>query len=99
VVVFEVGSKLRLIEADAFDHRPTCLQPVDVPSRAKIQGFFKVLREIRAQDGSKYRRVRFGDIVPRPDMIFLGNLALGHVSQPAMNGMWDWQRRALCVVI
>jgi hypothetical protein len=57
-VQIERGSRLRLIEEEAFAC-DRALQPVDVPSAAKIEGHFKVLARIRDEDGSQRRRVKF----------------------------------------
>jgi hypothetical protein len=57
-VLIDRGSCLELVGKDAFAH---CgfLQPIDIPSRAKIYGDFKVIGSIVYEDGSKRKRVHF----------------------------------------
>jgi hypothetical protein len=57
-VRFKTGSRLQLIEQSAFTNC-AYLQPVDVPSRATIQGRYKVLARVRDVDGSRRTRVEF----------------------------------------
>jgi hypothetical protein len=52
------GSQLRLIDRDTFWYC-SYLQPVDVPSAAKIGGRFEVFASVLDVDGSKWTRVRF----------------------------------------
>jgi hypothetical protein len=52
------GSQLRLVGTRAF-HMCIYLDPVDVPSRAKIRGLHEVLAKVRDVDGSKRKRVKF----------------------------------------
>jgi hypothetical protein len=57
-VRFETGSQLQLIEEDAFNGCFS-LGPIDVPSRATILGVFKVIAQVRDEDGSDRTRVQF----------------------------------------
>jgi hypothetical protein len=59
-VRFQTGSKLRLIEQEAF-RDSAHLQPVDVPSRATIKGRYKVLARVRDVDGWRRTRVAFAE--------------------------------------
>jgi hypothetical protein len=57
-VRIEMGSQLRLIERGAFDSCET-LEPIEVPSPAKIQGAFRVLGTGRDEWGFERMRVQF----------------------------------------
>jgi hypothetical protein len=57
-VVFAAGSRLRLIEAEAFSDC-YCLQPVRVQRSAKICGLFAVVAEVSDTDGSQQIQVQF----------------------------------------
>jgi hypothetical protein len=62
-VFFRTASELQIIEDLAFEHCYT-LQPVDVPSHAKVCGDVKVLCKIPGSDDSKYRRIQFRYRIP-----------------------------------
>jgi hypothetical protein len=57
-VRFGRASQLQRIKTGAFDHCPW-LQPMDVPSRAKIGGDFTLLAHVSGEDGSNRVRVQF----------------------------------------
>jgi hypothetical protein len=57
-VLIDRGSCLELVGKDAFAECQY-LQPIDIPSRAKIYGNFKVIGSIVYEDGSKRKLVRF----------------------------------------
>jgi hypothetical protein len=57
-VRFGSGSRLRLIEEEAFSDCPY-LGPIDVPLGARIEGEFSVIAQVCDADGAEHRRVRF----------------------------------------